>query len=90
MKRFVALTFLIAVFSQAFAQESNNYPFQDGEKMNFVLNVEWENFISVNLVLLVRSGTIQKIVLTLMENIFVSIMMIAEMILRCGNLINLS
>ena len=46
MKRFVALAFLIAVFSQAFAQESNNYPFQDGEKMHFVLNYTWGGVIT--------------------------------------------
>ena len=46
MKRIVALAFLLAVFSQAFAQENNNYPFKDGEKMNFILNYTWGGVIT--------------------------------------------
>lgn len=46
MKRFATLAFLLAVFSGAFAQENNNYPFQNGEKMNFVLNYTWGGVIT--------------------------------------------
>lgn len=46
MKRLVALAFLFAVFCPAFAQENNDYPFQDGEKMKFILNYTWGGVIT--------------------------------------------
>ena len=46
MKRLVALALLFAVFCPAFAQENNDYPFQDGEKMKFILNYTWGGVIT--------------------------------------------
>ncbi|MBR4801924.1 MAG: DUF3108 domain-containing protein [Bacteroidales bacterium] len=46
MKRFIALTFLLSLFSAVYAQENNDYPFKSGERMNFVLNYTWGGVIT--------------------------------------------
>ena len=48
MKRFFVFLFLAitAFSSSAYSQEKNDYPFQSGEKLNFVMNYTWGGVVT--------------------------------------------